>query len=149
MSETTRTFSTAQKDALYEIHDGACAICGNALENGWHADHVIPWSMGGETHINNAQALCPTCNLKKSAKMPTEMIENVTKAKITISIDQALADELRLIWAELPQKHFPSISNVFERGGYAELDKLREKHNDGKPFSNSCFAKSSVSGVVK
>jgi hypothetical protein len=32
-------------------------------------DHIIPWSLGGETTLNNLQASCNNCNLKKSNKI--------------------------------------------------------------------------------
>jgi len=38
-----------------------------------HIDHVIPLSKGGEDDIENFQALCPECNLKKSATMPSSV----------------------------------------------------------------------------
>ena len=46
-------------------------MCGCRLEKGWHADHIVPYSRGGKTHIDNAQALCPTCNLTKGDFMHT------------------------------------------------------------------------------
>ena len=32
-------------------------------------DHIIPWSIGGETILSNLQASCNNCNLKKSNKL--------------------------------------------------------------------------------
>lgn len=64
-----RYFSKSQKQFLYAKHDGKCAICEIALGKSWHADHVIPYSRGGKTNLSNGQALCPTCNIKKSNKM--------------------------------------------------------------------------------
>ncbi|RKY53653.1 MAG: HNH endonuclease, partial [Candidatus Neomarinimicrobiota bacterium] len=29
------------------------------------ADHIIPWSKGGETTVENGQALCQRCNGSK------------------------------------------------------------------------------------
>ena len=63
-----RTFSRSEKAALYRVAGGQCELCGDTLTDGWHADHKHPFSRGGATDIANAQALCPTCNLKKGSK---------------------------------------------------------------------------------
>lgn len=60
----------AERSALYHVEGGRCARCGELLEPGWHGDHVIPHSRGGETDVTNGQALCPRCSLKKGATMP-------------------------------------------------------------------------------
>lgn len=69
-----RFFGSNARVTLYLASDGKCAACGEELAPGWHADHVAPWSRGGETDVINGQALCPTCNLKKGDKgMATEL----------------------------------------------------------------------------
>lgn len=62
-----RRFSEAERTAIYLAAGGNCAGCGEALESGWHADHLRPYSQGGETTIANGRALCPVCNLKKGS----------------------------------------------------------------------------------
>jgi len=50
------------------MRDGAtCRLCGASPPAAkMHVDHVIPWSKGGETTIENLQILCERCNLGKS-----------------------------------------------------------------------------------
>ena len=47
-----------------------CCACGASPANNpsveLHVDHVIPWSKGGETVLENLQTLCAKCNLGKS-----------------------------------------------------------------------------------
>jgi hypothetical protein len=47
-----------------------CCACGAspALTPGveLHVDHIVPWSKGGETLLENLQTLCSVCNLGKS-----------------------------------------------------------------------------------
>ena len=64
-----RAFSGAQRKSLYNSSEGKCQSCGKPLPENWHADHIIPFSKGGETHLANGQALCPSCNLSKSNTM--------------------------------------------------------------------------------
>ncbi len=48
------------------MRDGnRCRICGVACNDGIHKihfDHIIPWSKGGETTLENLQVLCSNCN---------------------------------------------------------------------------------------
>jgi len=48
------------------MRDGnRCRICGVACNDGIHKihfDHIIPWSKGGETTLENLQVLCSDCN---------------------------------------------------------------------------------------
>lgn len=70
-----RAFNSSQRVALFLASDGKCSNCGVDLEPGWHADHVQPWSAGGETDVRNGQALCPKCNLKKGATVTVQLRE--------------------------------------------------------------------------
>lgn len=60
-----RRFSPRQRRAIYHVAEGRCQICGVQLDEHWHADHIVPWSLGGATNVWNAQALCPHCNITK------------------------------------------------------------------------------------
>ncbi len=64
---TRRTFNLSQRRTLFDQANGLCRECGQPLPQGWHADHVVPFSRGGETAVDNGQALCPSCNLRKGA----------------------------------------------------------------------------------
>ncbi len=63
-----RRFSKSQKETIYLTSDGRSEISGKLLNEGWHADHKIPWSKGGKTDVINAQALTPEENIMKSNK---------------------------------------------------------------------------------
>lgn len=62
-----RAFSNRQRKILRLLAGNSCSICGKTLDNGFHADHVQPFSKGGKTVLNNGQALCANCNLTKGA----------------------------------------------------------------------------------
>lgn len=51
------------------MRDGnRCRLCGVECNDGLHNihfDHIIPWSKGGETVLENLQVLCSDCNLAK------------------------------------------------------------------------------------
>lgn len=72
MTQRRRGFNRGEKVMLYLLSDGICQICGNPLPRGWHGDHIIPFSKGGETSIHNGQATCPNCNLLKGDKVSGE-----------------------------------------------------------------------------
>ena len=63
-----RLFSADQRADIYDKSGGSCASCGIELsETNFHADHIVPYSQGGKTTVENGQALCIACNLKKSS----------------------------------------------------------------------------------
>ena len=67
MKDPKRAFDEIQKQVIYRRDKGMCQMCGIHCEwNAWEADHIVPWSKGGQTEIENGQVLCPACNSKKS-----------------------------------------------------------------------------------
>jgi superfamily II DNA or RNA helicase len=65
-----RLFNKAIKRALYRAADGCSELSGLPLDEHWHADHIVPWSKGGTTGIENAQALTSAENLRKGVRQP-------------------------------------------------------------------------------
>lgn len=64
-----RAFDARQKRQAYESQEGICVICEDEFKlNQMEADHIIPWSKGGQTTQENCQMLCENCNRTKSDK---------------------------------------------------------------------------------
>ena len=55
--------------SIYAKHDYKCATCGVDLRLVTpHIDHIVPIAKGGPDTLENMQALCQSCNLKKGAR---------------------------------------------------------------------------------
>lgn len=62
-----RVFTKSERRTMYERQNGVCALCQESFsENEMQADHIIPWSRGGKTVLENGQMLCAPCNREKS-----------------------------------------------------------------------------------
>lgn len=72
-----RFFSSAQRHELARRAGGRCEhkplLWHRCDRTGRHADHVIPWSKGGPTTLDNGQWLCARHNLRKSDTMPSPL----------------------------------------------------------------------------
>lgn len=51
---------------VFSKDGGVCICCG--LNENLQVDHIIPFSKGGKTTLDNFQTLCKSCNAKKGAK---------------------------------------------------------------------------------
>ena len=56
-------------DTVWNRDGGKCVYCGS--NENLHLDHIIPFSKGGDTSVENLQLLCQKCNLEKSNKIQT------------------------------------------------------------------------------
>jgi hypothetical protein len=79
-----REFSNSVKTTVYNKQNGVCPHCGKQYPiEDMQADHIIPWSKGGKTTIDNCQMLCNNCNLNKSDLTSTPTTE-------TADLDEAM-----------------------------------------------------------
>lgn len=62
---------------LLKLQKNKCACCRGSLKKyGYHIDHIIPLAKGGKHENANIQLLCPSCNVRKSAKDPIEFMQS-------------------------------------------------------------------------
>nr|WP_316621057.1 HNH endonuclease [uncultured Ruminococcus sp.] len=71
--KTTRDVNLRLRFRVMQRDNFKCCICGASPAKDpsveLHIDHIIPWSKGGETVMDNLQTLCSKCNLGKSDLM--------------------------------------------------------------------------------
>jgi hypothetical protein len=67
---TTRNINLRLRFMILQRDNFSCKKCGRSPAKDTsvilHIDHIIPWSKGGETEVNNLETLCKNCNLGKS-----------------------------------------------------------------------------------
>ncbi len=73
-------------------------MCGIKLHNAFHADHVVPFVNSGKTYINNGQALCANCNLKKGSQKMDNHLRPWQK--------EAIAKGLKWLLVDKKDRHF-------------------------------------------
>ena len=60
-----------------------CQYCGKKLDKkGIHIDHVIPYSLGGRTELDNLVVACAECNLKKSGRTLAQVNMKIMKQNL-------------------------------------------------------------------
>lgn len=59
------TISSDLRRAVFERDGGRCVQCDSDFDIQY--DHVIPFSLGGASTVENLQVLCATCNKRKGA----------------------------------------------------------------------------------
>ena len=68
--KTSREINYRMRFKVMQRDNFRCCICGASPAKDpnieLQIDHVVPWSKGGETTIDNLQTLCRVCNLGKS-----------------------------------------------------------------------------------
>ncbi|MHC5719527.1 MAG: HNH endonuclease, partial [Nostoc sp.] len=87
-----RELTEEEKEQVKERDGYACLCCGVKAEGKLQIDHIKPFSMGGETFVENLQTLCVICNRRKG-RNEIDFRQNKTKlsiAKTDLSIPKNL-----------------------------------------------------------
>ena len=67
--ETSRDVNLRLRFKVMQRDNFKCCACGASPAKDpsviLHIDHIVPWSKGGETEMNNLQTLCSKCNFGK------------------------------------------------------------------------------------
>jgi len=70
IKRTTRNINLRLRWTILSRDNFSCRKCGQSPAKDpkviLHVDHIIPWSKGGETVVENLETLCDRCNLGKS-----------------------------------------------------------------------------------
>lgn len=91
-------FQVLQRDSFQGIH--RCVICGRSPQKHGvvlHVDHIVPWSRGGLTVLENLQTACEDCNLGKSDSLPglKSELKGPARIKSRLIIQPGLTNKAR------------------------------------------------------
>jgi hypothetical protein len=72
IKDNQREFTQLQKMTIFRKDKGTCQVklkCNGdkVTWDNWHCDHIIPWTKGGMTTVENGQVSCSSCNLSKGS----------------------------------------------------------------------------------
>jgi len=72
LSKSRENYTPQDVVNILKLQKGKCCDCGRCLKKGYHVDHIMPLSLGGDNSRANIQCLCPTCNVRKHNKHPID-----------------------------------------------------------------------------
>jgi 5-methylcytosine-specific restriction endonuclease McrA len=72
--KTAAFVEPVDRSTVYLRDNGRCHVCHHKVKaKGWHLDHLIPLSKGGEHSYKNVAVACPACNLKRQNTGPAQL----------------------------------------------------------------------------
>lgn len=106
--DAVRTYTKSQREQGMNRCNNRCEGTGLFFRcryrgDDLHGDHWYPHSRGGATSINNLVMLCPSCNLSKSAKIPSFSQTGALRLRRTIGMDYN--DPVKKVGEWLPRSY--------------------------------------------
>jgi hypothetical protein len=80
--------SKSMRSQIFLKTEGKCHICGGALDDKWHADHVLPHASGGKDTVENFLGSCWVCNMARWYFSPDEI-------KLILKLGRMVQAEIR------------------------------------------------------
>lgn len=72
------------RQQVWDRDSGICHLCNQPADpSDWHMDHVIPLSRRGAHSFENCAVSCPTCNLRKGARLLDELAAGCTMSTVS------------------------------------------------------------------
>ena len=114
-----------------------CALCGKILvaKSECHFDHILAYSKGGKSTLDNCQILCTNCNLSKSDKeMHDFLLEEKAKKFMSgenIDTDLSTVSQPSVIINEkMTKEKFDTLVREFinKKGNIRKVDFIRDKN---------------------
>lgn len=75
LSTSVKHYTRIDVERIFKLQKGKCASCGGSIKDKFHIDHRIPVAKGGDNSPYNIDLLCPSCNMRKSSKLPHEFAQ--------------------------------------------------------------------------
>lgn len=96
-----RHFTQTETTFAWLRQGGVCRDCERRLDRDlFDGDHIIPWSKGGRTTLDNLEALCRPCNGRKGNRAaPRETPPRVSVSLSTVPLRQWAVDALEVVAA--------------------------------------------------
>lgn len=94
-----RHFTQTETTFAWLRQDGVCPDCERRLDRDlFEGDHIIPWSRGGTTTLDNLEALCRPCNGRKGNRSaPREKPQRVSVSLSTAPLRQWAQEALEVV----------------------------------------------------
>jgi len=82
--DSRRNFSKAEVWRAWTLQGETCTLCHRRIPfDLMHGDHIVAWASGGRTSMDNLQALCASCNLRKGARPQNVVASRFDPSRLT------------------------------------------------------------------